>query len=132
MPQDRQAQILLVEDDPLCSLLLHDLIEMSGHRVVCALSLAAARSALASGAFDLVLLDVKLSDGCGTDLLSEIRSDPELAHLPVVVVTAAAMDEDRRMLFDAGCDGYITKPIDTRQFSRQVLSYLRDPRQSVA
>ncbi|MCM2269614.1 MAG: response regulator, partial [Thermoanaerobaculia bacterium] len=67
---------------------------------------------LAEATPDLVLLDMNLPDGSGLDLLARLRANPRLASLPVIAVTAHAMQGDKQKFLDAGCDAYVAKPID--------------------
>jgi len=76
----------------------------------------------------LVLMDIQLPDIDGLQLTREFKADPSLRDIPVVAVTSYAMKSDRQKTIDAGCDGYITKPIDTRQFPLDIEKYLRGPR----
>lgn len=71
----------------------------------------AALAAFATAAPDLVLLDVSLPGLSGLEVLARLRADPRLAHLPVVALTAHAMDGDRQRLLAAGFDAYVAKPI---------------------
>lgn len=64
----------------------------------------------------VVLLDMNLPDASGLDLIVELRARRELDRVPVVAVTAHAMRGDRERCLEAGCDGYLSKPIDPRTF----------------
>lgn len=65
---------------------------------------------------DLVLLDMHLPDVSGLDLIGRLRDVPRLTRVPVLALTAHAMRGDRERFLEAGCDGYISKPIDTATF----------------
>lgn len=78
---------------------------------------------------DLLVADVQLPGMSGLDLLKQLRSEPATRDLCAVVVTSYAMTSDEEKAYDAGCDGYIRKPIDTRTFAREVSSYLAQQRQ---
>jgi len=69
---------------------------------------------------DLVLLDMNLPTGSGLDLLAELRGRERFRSVPVVAVTAHAMHGDRERFLAAGCDGYLSKPIDTATFVRTI------------
>ena len=81
--------------------------------------------AIEQGSPDLVLMDIQLPGKDGFALLEEIRKSP-LATVRVIALTAHAMTGDRERALDAGFDGYITKPIDIRNFPEQVQRALRD------
>lgn len=73
----------------------------------------------------LVLLDMHLPSGSGLDLLSHLRSNARTQRVPVVALTAHAMRGDRERFLASGCDGYISKPIESRQFLAAVAGFLR-------
>jgi CheY-like chemotaxis protein len=73
-------------------------------------------------------MDIQLPDVDGLQLTREFKADPELRDIPIVAVTSYAMRGDQQKTIDAGCDGYITKPIDTKLFPLEIARYLRrDP-----
>lgn len=119
------AQILLVEDNAMNTRLFRKILEFRGHHVVCATTVDEGKAALRRTKPDLVLLDVQIPGGGGETLLAHIRATAALRDLPVVAVTALAMQGDRQRLLAAGFDSYISKPIDTRQFGVQVESMLK-------
>jgi two-component system cell cycle response regulator DivK len=74
---------------------------------------------------DLILMDINLPEVDGYTLTARIRSTPRLAHIPVVALTANVMKGDRERVLEAGCDGYIQKPVDIDQLPWQISKYLR-------
>ena len=74
---------------------------------------------------DLALLDINMPDIDGYTLATRIRSTPRFANLPILAMTANVMRGDRERSLDAGCDGYIQKPIDIDILSMQLERYLR-------
>ena len=120
-----RARILLVEDNPSNRLLVRDILSVRGHEVIEAVTAEEARIRLRPPP-DLVLMDLQIPGGVdGEQLLHEIRDDPELAHLPVIVVTASAMAGDRERLLEAGFDAYMSKPIDTRAFGPAIEAHMK-------
>jgi CheY-like chemotaxis protein len=119
--------ILLVEDNPLNRRLFEVTLSASGHEIVETDSVQTARAALAARLPDLILLDIEIPGGGGELLLREIRSDPGLAHLPVIAVTALAMLGDRERLLRSGFNGYLSKPIDVGTFAAQIESLASRP-----
>lgn len=74
---------------------------------------------------DLILMDISMPGMNGLTATERIRSMPNLNHVPVVALTANVREGDREMTIDAGCDGYIGKPIDVDKFPDQVLQYMK-------
>ena len=109
------SRVLVVEDNPMNFRLVRHVLEARGHIVECAVSVPEARDRL-DEALDIVLLDIQIPGGGGLALLDEIRRNPAIAKIPVVAVTALAMEGDRESLITAGFDEYIAKPINTRTF----------------
>jgi CheY-like chemotaxis protein len=124
------GEILVVEDDPTSRKLIRTVLRAHGYEVVEAADLDSAYQALAHSLPRLVLLDLRLHDRNGLELVRAIRADPRLAHLPVVAVTAQAMHDDEDRVLRAGVDGYVCKPIDTRQFARLVDEIIRNGRRT--
>ena len=118
--------ILVVEDHPQNFELVEFLLEDAGYRVRWAVDAAAMRRELAVGLPALVLMDIQLPGVDGLSLVGEIRQRPEAAALPIVALTAHAMRGDRERFLAAGCNGYISKPIETASFIGQVEQYLAD------
>lgn len=118
MPE--QTRILVVEDNALNRVLVHDILEYRGHEVALATSVDEALGHLAEARPDLVLLDIQIPGGGGEVVLRAIRGDPGLSSTPVIALTAFAMAGDRERLLQGGFDGYISKPIDTRTFGAEV------------
>jgi two-component system, cell cycle response regulator DivK len=119
------ARILIVEDNPLNRLLIHDILELRGHEVYEAATVDEARQTLASLRPDLLVLDVQIPGGGGEAIIREVRKRDDLADLPIVAVTSLAMPGDRERLLSIGFQGYLSKPIDTRTFGAAIESYLK-------
>ncbi len=119
------ARILVVEDNPLNRLLVHDLLELRGHAVVEAATVEEARTMLDREHLDLLLLDVQIPGGGGEAVIREVRQRADLADLPIVAVTSLAMPGDRERLLSIGFQGYLSKPIDTRTFGAAVETFLK-------
>ncbi len=74
---------------------------------------------------DLILMDMNLPDIDGYELTRRIRAIPELAHVPIIAMTANVMQGDREKTLAAGCSGYIPKPIDVDELPNQVARFLK-------
>lgn len=77
---------------------------------------------------DLILMDISMPHVDGLMATRHLRALPELNHIPIIAVTANVMKGDREETLQAGCDGYIPKPIDIDRFPEQVMEYLRNGR----
>jgi two-component system, cell cycle response regulator DivK len=119
-----QASILLVEDNVSNSKLARILLEREGHVVHTARDAYEALQALGSYVPRLILMDIQLPGMDGLTLTRKLKSEPRTRDIPVVAMTAYAMKGDESQALAAGCQGYITKPIDTRHFAADVLGHL--------
>jgi CheY-like chemotaxis protein len=116
--------ILLVEDNVSNAKLTRILLEREGHYVRTAANADEALAMLQSFAPRLILMDIQLPGMDGLTLTRKLKSDPRTCDIPVVAMTAYAMKSDEAQALAAGCQGYITKPIDTRRFAGDVLGHL--------
>jgi CheY-like chemotaxis protein len=107
---------LIVDDLPLNLKLLSTLLRAHKFTVSTAMSAEEAKTALATGPFELLLLDIRLPGMDGLTFAKLLRADSAYDGMTIIAVTANAMKNDEALAMAAGCDGYITKPIDTRKF----------------
>ncbi len=106
---------LLIVDDHVGNLkLLRVLLGGEGFEVRTALSVREALEALETFRPRLILTDIQMPDMDGLEFIRRLKASPETREIPVVAVTAYAMSGDERKAREAGCDAYVTKPIDTR------------------
>lgn len=112
--------VLIVEDNPMNMELASDLLEMAGYKVLTSDTAEGGIQLAREQLPDIVLMDIALPDMDGLTATRQLKDDPSLKHIPVIALTAHAMGGDEQKALDAGCDGYITKPIDTRAFARSV------------
>jgi CheY-like chemotaxis protein len=108
------STILIAEDNATNRELLRELLEMRGHAVIEACNGQEALDVLEQTRPDLLLLDVGMPVLDGFAVVQSIRENPRLATLPVLAVTAYAMQGDREKVLNSGFDGYLTKPINAR------------------
>ena len=118
-------KVLIIEDNPLNMELARDLLEARGYVVLEASTAPEGIEMVHKGTVDLVLMDVQLPGMDGLTATRILRQDATLAGLKIVALTAHAMKGDEQKVLEAGCNGYISKPIDTRQFPLQVAAYLQ-------
>lgn len=118
-----QSRILVVEDNPKNLKLVRDVLTYSGFEVIEATSGEDGVRLAHDEQPDLILMDLQLPGIDGTEALRQIRESDE-GHVPVVAVTAFAMNEDRDRAFESGFDGYVEKPISVRTLPQQVRDFL--------
>lgn len=118
--------VLVVEDNPANAKLEQVLLENAGYEVIVVGDARQARATLAVRRPILILMDLQLPGMDGFTLTTLIRAKPAFAKVPIVAITAYAMNGDEARALEAGCDGYVTKPIDTRTFVETVTSFIPD------
>jgi signal transduction histidine kinase/DNA-binding response OmpR family regulator len=123
------ASILYIEDDPGSRLLVRSLLEPAGYLVVDAEDGLSGIELALRDRPALILLDVNLPEVDGYTVATALRTFPKLAEVPIVAVTAYAAPGDRERTLVAGCDGYISKPIDVDAFPGQIAEFLRGKRE---
>ena len=119
-----KATILYVEDNSDNRKLVRRVLEVEGYAVVEAQNGHEAMARLESESIDLALMDINMPEMDGYTLTSRIKAMPRFARLPIVAVTANVMRGDRERSLEAGCDGYIQKPIDIDTLSQQIERFL--------
>ena len=118
--------ILYVEDNPQNMRLVRKMLKGAGHEMIeapdgiCGLEMAQQQLP------DLILMDINLPDIDGIEVTQRIKANPELASIPVIALTANAMVGDREAFLEAGCDGYLAKPVSRRELTNAVAYFLKD------
>lgn len=110
-----KSRILVVDDNPINLKLASDVMEASGYIVDRAEDAEQALAAIRHCEPDLILMDVALPRRDGLSLTRELKADPATKRIRIIALTAFAMKGDDEKAREAGCDGYIAKPIDTRK-----------------
>jgi CheY-like chemotaxis protein len=125
MPNSRK--VLVVEDNDMNMQLVEYLLEEGGYEIVKATSGEEAISLTREGAApDLILMDIHLPGMDGLSVVRAMKGDARTANVPILALTAHAMRGDKDRFLDAGCDGYISKPIDVKTFLASIEGYLRE------
>ena len=119
------ALILVVDDNPINLKLAADVLAAEGYEVERAVDAEQALQTLGRRRPDLILMDVALPGMDGLALTRRLKADEATRRIRIVALTAFAMKGDDQKARDAGCDGYISKPIDTRKLPVQVAEYLK-------
>jgi two-component system, cell cycle response regulator DivK len=105
-------RILVVEDNPKNMKLVRDVLQATGYRILEATTGGRAVELASEHRPDLVLMDIQLPDIDGVEALGRLRADERTAAIPVLALTAQAMEGDRERFLAAGFDGYVSKPVN--------------------
>jgi CheY-like chemotaxis protein len=116
--------VLVVDDNPTNLKLVSDVLAFDGYQILRAGDAEEAQNLIKTSPPDLILMDIALPGMDGLTLTRKLKADARTRDIIVVALTAFAMKGDDEKARAAGCDGYITKPIDTRTLSGSVASYL--------
>lgn len=124
MPEAEKGTILYVEDNSDNRSLMRRVLVAEGYSFVEAANASQAVEKLESGNIDLILMDINMPDMDGYTLTTKIKAIQEFSKIPIVAVTANVMRGDREKSLEAGCDGYIQKPIDIDTLSQQIERFM--------
>ena len=119
------AALLIVDDNLLNLKLMHHLLELKGHTISTANNADEALNQLSRFKPDLILMDLQLLGMNGFELTKIIKNDPKNKSIPIVAVTAFAMEQDKERALSIGCDGYITKPIDINTIHLTIADFIK-------
>jgi CheY-like chemotaxis protein len=121
--------ILLVEDDATNRKLVRVVLgDEQRYRILEATSAAEALEQLGREKPDLLLLDIRLGEGSGLDVIGAVRGNHAFDDVPAVAITAQAMKNDEQRFLAAGFDGYLSKPVDTRHLPEVVERFISEGR----
>lgn len=118
-------RILIAEDNDFNLRVVELVLRAHGYETIAALDGQQAVELAKKEKPDLVLMDLQMPTMDGITATKIIKGDEETHDIPVVALTAHAMEDDERKALAAGCDGYITKPVDTRLLPRQLESFMK-------
>ena len=116
--------ILIVEDEPMNLKLIRDLLQASGYLTLEATDGLEGIELAKAHKPDLILMDIMMPTMDGLEATKILKADAETRNIPIIALTSYAMKEDEEKIREVGCDGYITKPIDTREFLKKVSEFL--------
>lgn len=117
-------RILYIEDDQNNRILVRRILMAYGFDVEEAANAVDGIDMACSNPPDLILMDISMPGMDGLTATAMLRAMPEVHHVPIVALTANVMQGDREKTLNAGCDGYIRKPIDVDTFPDQIIQYL--------
>jgi two-component system, cell cycle response regulator DivK len=118
--------ILYVEDNRLNRLLVRRVLEADGFDVIEAESANQALESISEKVPHLILMDINMPEVDGYTLTNQLRQNPKTHGVPIIAMTANVMKGDRERTLEAGCDGYIQKPIDVDILSEQLIRFLSE------
>ncbi len=117
-------RILVVEDHEDNRRIMRDLLTSSGYEVIEAVTGIEGVTAAETHRPDLILMDIQLPGLDGYEATRQIKANPDLEHIPIIVVTSYALSGDDVKAFEAGCNAYVSKPFSPRQLLAQIREYL--------
>jgi len=125
-----EEKILVIEDTPVNMELVTDLLEVAGYQVIQAETAETGIERAQAEHPDLILMDIGLPGMGGLTAAGILKRDQLTKDIPIIALTSHAMQDDEERIMAAGCDGYITKPIDTREFPKTVAGFIGSPGRS--
>jgi len=119
-----KGTILYVEDNPDNRMLVKRILTAENYKLLEATNAVQAINLLETTTPDLILMDINMPDMDGYTLTTRIRSMPGLERVPILALTANVMRGDKEKTLEAGCDGYIQKPLDVDQLIKEIEKFL--------
>ena len=118
-------RVLIVDDNPTNLKLVAYLVKANGYEVDTAADADGAVAAIAANRPRVILMDLQLPGVDGLELTRRLKADPATRDITIIAVTAYAMKGDQEKAYEAGCDDYVTKPIDTRALPELIAKYAK-------
>ena len=119
-----KQKILIVEDNPLNMRLIEMVLKAKSYTLLKATDGEEALDIATRERPDLLLMDIRLPKVSGLEVARRLKENPAFSHIPIIALTAHAMKGDREKAIEAGCDSYLSKPINTRELPRLVADML--------
>ena len=126
------AKILYIEDNPQNMRLVRKMLKLGGYDMIEAADGLTGVAVAAREMPDLILMDINLPDIDGLEATARLKASPDLAPIPVIALTANAMQGDRERFIAAGCDGYLAKPVTKNELLNTVAHFLGQLQQHLA
>ncbi len=120
-----RPKVLYIEDNFDNMTLVKRVLEVEGYEVIEAGSGLEGLAKAIESCPDIIITDINLPDIDGYEVTNTLKRDVGTAHIPVIAMTANVMKKDRESVFEAGCDGYIAKPIDIDVLPEQIENFLK-------
>jgi two-component system cell cycle response regulator DivK len=128
---DLPKKILIVDDNQDSRELVVKILKTRGYQTIEALDGEEALEKAVAERPDLILMDRSLPKIDGYEVTRRLKNQDEFKDIPIVALTAHAMRGDREKALEAGCEGYISKPINVRELPELIMSYLRGKRETI-
>ncbi|MBI5869617.1 MAG: response regulator [Actinobacteria bacterium] len=119
-----KTRVMLVEDNQMNSRLVEFVLDRDGFTTIVMADAEEAIRAAADDPPDIMLMDIQLPGMDGLEATRQLKKNPITAKIPIVAITAHAMTGDEERIRAAGCEGYISKPINTRELAQTIRKYL--------
>lgn len=120
-----KAKVLYIEDNFDNMILVKRILEIEGYEVFQAETGQEGLAKTYETMPDIIITDINLPDIDGYQVTDTLKKDPTTAHIPIIAMTANVMKKDKENVFQAGCDGYISKPIDVDELPMQIENFLK-------
>jgi len=124
LPTEEKGTILYVEDNPDNRTLVRRILLSEGYGLLEAKNATEALELLKTTKPDLILMDINMPDMDGYTLTAKIKTTPGFERIPILALTANVMRGDKEKTLEAGCDGYIQKPLDFDELLREIEKFL--------
>ena len=118
-------RVLIVDDNPTNLKLVAYLVKANGYEVDTAIDADTATAAIAAHRPRVILMDLQLPGVDGLELTRRLKANPDTRDISIIAVTAYAMKGDQEKALEAGCDAYVTKPIDTRALPELIATFTK-------
>lgn len=130
MSDDSRKTVLLVEDNEDNLVVYRTILEHVGYRVIEARDGEEGVNRARSEQPDMILMDISIPKIDGWEATVRLKDDAETSEIPIVALTAHALEEDRAKAMRAGCDGYLAKPVEPRRVVQEVEKFIGPPEES--
>ena len=120
------GKILIVEDNEFNRIMLSRRLELKKYKVICAVDGQEGIDLAKSENPDLILMDLSLPVKDGWEATKELKNDSKTKDIPIIALTAHALDSDKKQAFEAGCDEYETKPIKFQQLLSKMSALIKN------
>ncbi len=117
--------VMVIEDNEINMKLVRSLLEIGRFNIIEAVDAETGLELAREKQPDLILMDIQLPGMDGLEATSRLKANPSTKHIPVIALTSYAMDADKEKAQEVGCDGYISKPINTRTFLKEIEKFFK-------